>query len=669
MKASKLLIPLLGTIGVVLFLLTSSASPQAVHAGPLADTAGCPSGCNLYLPIISKANPAQISGIEFTQAIQSLNNGVPLVAGRPTLARVTLSLNGASSPIGGIFVQLHALRNGVELSSSPISNSSPFTAPVSPNRGNLNDTLNLWLPPDWTGAPVSIYATVNGGNRYPSSGTFPLNFVGVQAMTIVLVPLQVTIGGAVRTPSVPASEIASWVYQTYPLAQSPNVIVHSTVNGGSYASSIEMWNNILNVVTNLHAQEDPATPNKEYFGVVNVDCSGGCISGIGWIGSPALPDYYLSAVGFDGAGFGGNAAGKTAIHEIGHTHGRQHAYCGASSNYYPPNTTGQIDDWGFNILTGALYNPANTYDFMSYCGNVWTSKFGYQSIFNFRAASGASTAAARAEQDALAISGWLNGAQVKVAAPFSMIAPLTPDDPQGEYRLELRDSAERALHSVRFNLRETDRSLKGFHLNVPSDNRAQRIALYRGTRLIFEQQASNNLRVNINTTELTPSDPQSVSWNASGALAYMVRASRDGGRTWQVLGTNLSASQLKLDSLSMPGGDVLIEVQASDGVHVVKHQAQTHVSPHAPQAQIAHKDFKDVRAGQPLALIGIAHDAEDGALRGNAVRWSSDRDGALGTGTTLWLARGLSAGTHTISMTITDSDGNTSSDQLIIPIQ
>ena len=63
-------------------------------------------------------------------------------------------------------------------------------------------------------------------------------------------------------------------------------------------------------------------------------------------------------------------------------------------------------------------------------------------------------------------------------------------------------------------------------------------------------------------------------------------------------------------------------------------------------------------AGTPLLLAGHATDEEDGEL-GGAIRWSSDRDGALGTGAMLTVAA-LSVGPHTLTASVTDAAGATS---------
>lgn len=60
--------------------------------------------------------------------------------------------------------------------------------------------------------------------------------------------------------------------------------------------------------------------------------------------------------------------------------------------------------------------------------------------------------------------------------------------------------------------------------------------------------------------------------------------------------------------------------------------------------------------GHTITLQGTANDAEDGALTGTYLTWSSNLDGILGTGTTLSIDT-LSSGTHTITLTATDHDG------------
>jgi hypothetical protein len=62
-----------------------------------------------------------------------------------------------------------------------------------------------------------------------------------------------------------------------------------------------------------------------------------------------------------------------------------------------------------------------------------------------------------------------------------------------------------------------------------------------------------------------------------------------------------------------------------------------------------------LKQGDNITFTGTAIDAEDGTIS-NGIEWSSDLDGALGTGESLSIAT-LRVGTHTISASVTDSNG------------
>ena len=77
----------------------------------------------------------------------------------------------------------------------------------------------------------------------------------------------------------------------------------------------------------------------------------------------------------------------------------------------------------------------------------------------------------------------------------------------------------------------------------------------------------------------------------------------------------------------------------------------------APAASIsAPADQSTWLAGESIAFSGSAVDPEDGVLTGAALRWLSSADGELGTGTS-FSRNDLSAGSHTIRLIATDSDG------------
>jgi hypothetical protein len=70
-----------------------------------------------------------------------------------------------------------------------------------------------------------------------------------------------------------------------------------------------------------------------------------------------------------------------------------------------------------------------------------------------------------------------------------------------------------------------------------------------------------------------------------------------------------------------------------------------------------------------ITFTGTGTDAEDGALTGESLAWSSDVDGAIATGDTLVLDASLvSLGAHVITLTATDSQGATGEASINITI-
>jgi Raf kinase inhibitor-like YbhB/YbcL family protein len=71
--------------------------------------------------------------------------------------------------------------------------------------------------------------------------------------------------------------------------------------------------------------------------------------------------------------------------------------------------------------------------------------------------------------------------------------------------------------------------------------------------------------------------------------------------------------------------------------------------------------------GQPVDFAGSADDLLHGQLTGDALVWTSDRDGRIGTGAALTVSD-LSEGAHTITLTATDSQGLAGTAQVSITV-
>jgi hypothetical protein len=91
------------------------------------------------------------------------------------------------------------------------------------------------------------------------------------------------------------------------------------------------------------------------------------------------------------------------------------------------------------------------------------------------------------------------------------------------------------------------------------------------------------------------------------------------------------------------------------------------VTSRSPVAQINHPGDGEVRpAANPIPFVGVGNDFEDGVLPGTALAWTSSIDGSIGTGNSF--SRTLSAGTNVITLTVTDSMGNTGSTSITLTI-
>jgi len=86
-----------------------------------------------------------------------------------------------------------------------------------------------------------------------------------------------------------------------------------------------------------------------------------------------------------------------------------------------------------------------------------------------------------------------------------------------------------------------------------------------------------------------------------------------------------------------------------------------------PTAMITYPpDGSSYFASQQVNLRGYGYDPDE-AIPAARLSWRSSIDGAVGTGTNLWVT--LSPGTHTITLSVTDTPGATSSDAVTVHVR
>jgi len=168
-----------------------------------------------------------------------------------------------------------------------------------------------------------------------------------------------------------------------------------------------------------------------------------------------------------------------------------------------------------------------------------------------------------------------------------------------------------------------------------------------------------------------------ISWAGADAdgdtLRYVVQYSPDNGATWRALAANWTATSFSVDARNLallPGSSqARIRVIASDGVNTAEDQSNAvfTVVRKSPQAHILEPlGGSEFKVGDTIVFMGTSTDAEDGPLSAmSAITWTSSLSGTLGGGTELWVSD-LPTGTHRITMTVADSDGYVSTDEIIV---
>ncbi|HEY3231451.1 MAG TPA: hypothetical protein VGJ87_19640, partial [Roseiflexaceae bacterium] len=195
-----------------------------------------------------------------------------------------------------------------------------------------------------------------------------------------------------------------------------------------------------------------------------------------------------------------------------------------------------------------------------------------------------------------------------------------------------------------------------------------RVELTRGTTTLLSSRvaSANAPTVTVmfpNMPGLTLNGAQTIQWTGSDAdgdsLTYNILYSRDNGATWIGVASGITTTSSVLDFAGVPGGsNGRIKVQVSDGFNSAEDVSDNpfSVANKPPTAALisppANARFN---TDETVVLQGSGLDLEDGSLGDSALTWRSTKDGALGTGRLL--EKTLSAGRHTITLTVTDSGG------------
>ncbi|MFO0757347.1 MAG: M66 family metalloprotease [Byssovorax sp.] len=261
----------------------------------------------------------------------------------------------------------------------------------------LDSTINFDVPGDKV-TVVSGYRVILGKDSgplpkgplakgYPEKGFDPIPAESVgTTLKIMIAPVAYGADGSNRLPDLSDAQIQMYKDAFHSMYPAPSVEI--TVRSEPIAWKYQVgaggngWGELLDHVGTVRDQ-DKAPPDVYYFApFMPTDsfgqfCGGGCVAGLGMLGQPS-DTHSRAAIGL---GYTGADTGVTALHEIGHNHGRNHAPCGGAQGVDPkyPHPGAQDGVWGYNLVSQQLYAPKIT-DIMGYCTPVWISDYTFTAL-------------------------------------------------------------------------------------------------------------------------------------------------------------------------------------------------------------------------------------------------------------------------------------------------
>jgi len=334
---------------------------------------------------LALADGVSITDLDLYQAIrrpvvedgQPASSDIPIVQGRDATLRVFYATDGSYN---GGEVTARFIVEGQD----PIERTETLSG--TSTHAQLSSTINLAIPGDRITAGMQYRVellqsadSVSGTNHnasYPATadGGAPLDVaVGGKLLKVMLVPVQHN-GTLPDTSPEQVARYDRWFNEQYPVPMVEITVRSSPTNYNGSLGSYNGWSNLLDHITDLR-DSDGVPDDQYYYGIHDAD--GGGLLGLGWIGD-ANDVWSRAAIG---VGWSGETAPETAVHEVGHNHGRDHAPCGVSGDPYYPHAGASIGVWGYRPSDKKLLDPYDYVDFMSYCAPTWISDYNFKAIF------------------------------------------------------------------------------------------------------------------------------------------------------------------------------------------------------------------------------------------------------------------------------------------------
>jgi len=442
--------------------------PSGAVSGPVTVTT--PGGTATAAPgfTVTPAPPATrvvIAAAYLTQATQTLEGLIPLVAGRDGVLRVFLEANQANNLRPKVRV---TLRHGDgQVLVDQVVQLPTVGVPTRVDEYQLQQSCNLTVPGHLIQAPelrLKVELLPDGmpdrsGAIWPRGGRpQSLRVMALPPLKLTLIPITWPTDQGLATGNITRGgrTLASWVENVkalYPVSevQLTEGAPYSTDLPPDYRQGDEdrAWVVLRELEAARLANGDALA---YWYGVFayNHDGEFGMNLGVSSNERGQLADRV--SLGHDALGQAdGRNYPQTLAHELAHAMGLEHALCfgeaGVDPSYPHPGAT--LGSAGFDVRHLRPIDPQFHRDLMSYCSPRWISDYSYLQLIRGRLADQRRGRADVGPVPALLVSGTLHGDRVTLDPAMELQARVLPPRP-GPNRLTGLDAAGTRLFQVTF---------------------------------------------------------------------------------------------------------------------------------------------------------------------------------------------------------------------------
>lgn len=400
----------------------------------------------LTVSVIPRCDVGTESTILLTQATQSIEYPVPLVAGEDALLRVfVLADEMAEVDMPSVLATFY-MNDGIVHTEEIRAQAT--NVPSTLDLGSLSMSANAVIPGSILMPGLELVVEIDPDEaldsssgiqkRVPVTGRMPVEVIEVPLLELALVPF-------VWSEDPDLSVVAS----TAGLTTDDDLFRFTR-------DLLPVRDFQLRVTEPLHTSVDPVLENKgvlfqELQAFQKLDGSGGHYMGIlRGSGGSSLRGTAVTVAGL---------YEDTIAHELGHNFSLFHAPCGTAEGVdsFYPYPDGNIGAWGYDLLTGLMVSP-DTPDLMSYCGPPdWISDYNFSRAIRYRRTSAYMEAIAPPGTGpatrTLLLWGGLDESGEAVLNPAFVVdaSPSLPAEP-GPFRIVAQTSEGDVLFSLDFNI-------------------------------------------------------------------------------------------------------------------------------------------------------------------------------------------------------------------------